>query len=487
MSDPSLDPDFIRFVVQTYAFDPNGYRRDILKMDSDTWQDKVSEALVRHRYVAVSSGHGVGKTTLAASLIHWFMATRPHPACVATANTETQVKKRLWRELRKVNSRAVNRAWFTMSDDTFTFMGDNTAQAVAIPWRENNAEAFAGTHEEHVLGVFDEASAIPEIIWTTFSGAMSTENARWLVIGNPTKPNGKFYEVCHGRDRALTDGDLERGKWCHFVVPSWESKWVDRKWIAEMRSTFGEESDQWRVRVAGLPPRFSEDAIIPSYFVTAAIQRKIEMFERWPLVLGVDVGHRHDSSVIVPRRGRIVPDRIRRVNEMRITDFARFLAEEIRWWRGEHGLDPEVCIEYVGIGVGVVETLEDMGYQRVHGIMPGEPAAESSIAVNVRAEMWMRMRDWFENGCSIPHDDALVADLANVSRQPTGDGRFRVMSKDVMRAKGIPSPDTADALALTFAIDFDLLPDRPDGDRWRSDSYRDVPALEGGGLSWMSL
>src|SRR5688572_20804843 len=51
--------------------------------------------------MAVSSGHGVGKTALISWIIQWFMATRPNPQVVATAGTQNQLKTKTWREVKK--------------------------------------------------------------------------------------------------------------------------------------------------------------------------------------------------------------------------------------------------------------------------------------------------------------------------------------------------------------------------------------------------
>jgi hypothetical protein len=152
--------EFIKYVAETYADDFSGYRRDILgRKDPGPKIGEVERSLVDNKRTAVASGHGIGKTGLSADAIHWFISTRPHPAIVATANTEDQLQKKLWRELSLTNQRAKNASWFEWKTKTFTMFQDPTAQAVALAWSEDNSEAFAGTHAEHVLGVFDEASA----------------------------------------------------------------------------------------------------------------------------------------------------------------------------------------------------------------------------------------------------------------------------------------------------------------------------------------
>jgi hypothetical protein len=203
----------------------------------------------------VSAGHGIGKTGLAAAAIHWFASTRPRFAIVATANTEDQLKKKLWRELAKINDGAKNKDWFKWDTSTFTRFGDPTTQAVALPNNENNPGAFAGTHEDHVLGVFDEAAEIPRNIWNVFNGAMTTAGSRWLAISNPPF-EGYFFDAAFGKLKARKPGDGRR-LWTSFTVPSFDSPFVDPEYVETMREQLGEQSDDFQVQVLGLPPRKS--------------------------------------------------------------------------------------------------------------------------------------------------------------------------------------------------------------------------------------
>ena len=481
----SQSADFIRFIAETYRDDFNGYRMDILgRKEPGPKLRAIGDSIVVNRRTSVSSGHGIGKTGLSADAIHWFLSTRPNPAVVATANTEQQLQGKLWRELSKVNLGAKNRDWFDWKTRTFTAWGSPTQQAVALTWSEDNPEAFAGTHEEHVLGVFDEASAIPKVIFDTFKGAMSTDGARWLAVGNATRNEGEFYEITHGNKVARKPGDQQRGLWNAFVVASFESPFVSPEWVEEMKADLGEGTDEYRIRVLGLPPRFDAEQYIPRHHVIGASGRQVRLFPRWPLVLGVDVGHTNDRSVIVPRRGRKAMDMIRVCRGERTTDFARQIAEEVRMYREEHGLAAQVVIEDVGMGIGVLETLEDMGFsEQVWGVNPGSAATDPERWTNKRAEMWSEMKDWFEGEVEIPSSTDLMDEIVAVKRKPSGSRTALLLeSKDQMRKRIGKSPDVADALALTFALPFDLLPEKTDA--W-DDEWRKVSA-GAGGRSWMS-
>lgn len=476
----SRSPDFIRHIVENYKDDFNGYRCDILGMRQVDWQDRAGESLMANKRTAISSGHGIGKTGFDAAAIHWFISTRPHPAIIATANTETQLEKKLWRELAKVNNKSKNKDWFEWKAKTFTMFNDPTAQAQAIAWSADNPEAFAGVHEDHVLGVFDEASGIARAIMNVFAGAMTTPGARWLMTGNSTRTEGYFFDACHGKMKARKPGDLMRGLWNSFIVPSYESPLVTAEYIEVMKATLGEESDEYRVRVLGLPPRFDAEQFINRDIVVAAMERTVPMFKRWPLILGIDVG-RGDRSVILPRRGRVVLPKIEIIRGERTTDFSRRIADEVKFYREEHGLTAQCVIEELGMGVGVVETLEDMGLaEQVWGVNTGTSSSEPDLHINLRCEMWALTKEWLEGNVELPNLPQLMDDLLSIKKKPSGNGKLRLETKEEMRRRNLPSPDVGDALALTFAVPFDLLPEKHDawGDAWRQGNSAD-------GGSWM--
>jgi hypothetical protein len=66
--------------------------------------------------------------------------------------------------------------------------------------------------------------------------------------------------------------------------------------------------------------------------------------------------------------------------------------------------------------------------------------------------MWWLMADWVKSGGCLPELQELAAELATPKfNYANARGKLELESKDDMRARGMPSPDVADALALTFA------------------------------------
>jgi hypothetical protein len=424
------------FIASTYFTDPVGYVRDVLQAEPDTWQIDALNAVRDNKRVAGASGHGIGKTAFVAWIIHWFMATRPNPQVVVTANTKNQLDSKTWRELAKWNQKALNGHWFEVKATRMELKDSpETWFASAIPWTEHNSESFAGTHEEHVLVVFDEASAIADVIWDVVEGAMTTPGARWVALGNPTRNTGRFRE-CWGRFRH---------RWHTMQVDSRKAKMADQTQIKEWIADYGEDSDFVRVRVKGEFPKSSSAQLISTALVEAAVAYKAVGFEKLPLILGVDVARfGDDQTVICARRGRKVYPLMKH-RELDTMQVAGKVAAAIK------ELKPSlVNIDIGAMGAGVVDRLREQGFE-VRGVnFGGEPVDKIKYA-NKRAEMWGETLEWLKEGGEIPDDYELRQDLIGPEYSYTSSQQLLLEKKESMKRRGLSSPDCADAFALTFA------------------------------------
>lgn len=388
--------------------------------------------------IAVRSGHGIGKSTLISWIILWFMSTRPHPAVVCTANTASQLETKTWRELAKWHKRAINTHWFTWTATKFYLNDDpETWFASAIPWSKQRAQAFAGTHEKHVLMLFDEASEIDDIIWETAEGAMTTDGAMWVVFGNPTMATGRFSE-CFKR---------YRHRWITREIDSRTAKKANQKQIAEWIEDYGEDSDFVRVRVKGQEPRSGSMQLISSEDVGNAQGKSIHIsqYHTQPIILGCDVARfGDDQSVICVRQGLAVLS-MTAYRELDTMTYASKIAQMIN----EH--DPGAVFVDVGaMGAGVIDRLRQLGHDVVE-VGFGHKATDERHYTNKRSEMWGKMNEWLKSGGCIPDDNDLRDDLIGPQYGFDASERIQLERKKDMKARGLASPDKGDALALTFA------------------------------------
>ena len=111
----------------------------------------------------------------------------------------------------------------------------------------------------------------------------------------------------------------------------------------------------------------------------------------------------------------------------------------------------EILVDIIGLGAGVYDRCRELGLP-VRGVNVGEAAASRENCARLRDELWFKGREWFQDRCcSIPQDDALIAELTAPTYAFTSTGKMVVESKAEMKKRGMRSPDLADALLLTFA------------------------------------
>ncbi len=405
-------------------------------------QENLEELMRRAIRFAVASGHGVGKTAFVAWIIQWFISTRPFPQIVVTANTRTQLTTKTWRELAKWHSVSLNSHWFEWSATQFKLVArPDLWFATAVPWSVSNAQAFAGTHEAHVLMVFDEASNIEDIIWETAEGAMTTPGSMWLCLGNPVKNTGRFRE-CWTRFR---------DRWTTFQVDARKAKKANQIEIRQWIEDYGLESDFVKTRILGEFPSSSPLQMIPVDLVDEAVAREVK-WENIPVttpkLMGVDVARSGSAqSVILFRQG---PKLLKDIYAYRIPDLM-LLAAQVAKKINDYKPDV-VFIDATGMGVGVYDRLVQLGFDNVVAIYTGDrkEVLEKRVYYNPRIESWARLKTWLRTA-DIPDHRPLREDLIGPEYFFDQAQLMRLESKEDMAARGIPSPDFADALALTFS------------------------------------
>lgn len=191
-----------------------------------------------------------------------------------------------------------------------------------------------------------------------------------------------------------------------------------------------------------------EDTFIPSPYVARARKQSIDCRDN-ALIIGVDpaIGD-NDRCVIIKRKARVAFDCevLRNYNTMELAGKLKTIIEKER--------PQKVFIDCIGIGAGVVDRLKEMGLHCVEGVNVARSANNKERYGNLRAELWSEMRDWLmgEIPVQIPDSDELHRDLCSLGFKHRSNGQLMIESKDDLKARGMPSPDLADALMLTFAM-----------------------------------
>lgn len=460
--DQQLALDFGRFYSKPYDFVMYSFSWETGRLENydgpDVWQElELKDAgkeiekrafngkdAVMPIQMATKSGHGIGKSASVSWWILFLMSTRPFCSGSVTANTAKQLQTKTWGELAKWHKRFIANHWFVYNNSSGNmnlYHKDHKDE-----WRtdaytsdEENSESFAGQHaaDSTSFYIFDEASAVPEIIWEVAEGG-KTDGEPWhLVFGNPTRNTGRFKEIF---TNPLYDD------WLKYTVDSREVKITNKEQLEKQIQIHGLNSDFVRKRILGEFPSQSELQFISENLVNDAFGRHLaeRQYNFAPSIIGVDPSWTgEDDLVIVHRKGlfseilEIVP---RNDNDMAIV----YKIEAY-----EDKLNAQAVFIDMAYGTGIYSCGKSRGreWELVH--FNTKPENDDSC-LNMRAYIWEQMRQWLKIG-SIPPDERLKKELTSVEIVERDDGVIQLESKKNMKKRGAKSPDIADALALTFA------------------------------------
>jgi phage terminase large subunit len=438
-------PDFsaFDFALQRYNRAPIAFVREVLLQEPDAWQIEAlrgfARGFTRH---SIKSGHGVGKSCLAAWVVLWFICTRAPFKCALTAPSAPQLFDVLWPELLKWMGRMPEQwqALWDVTADHITLKSDKECFVTARTSRPETPEAMAGLHSRNILLVADEASGIDEKVFEAASGSMSSSGAITLLIGNPTRDSGFFWRT----------HTLERDRWRCMTVSSAESTRVSPDYITEMSERYGPESNAYRVRVLGQFPSGSDAVFIPGELVDSAMNRDTVLDTGAPIIWGLDCARfGADASVLIKRQGSCVTEPPRRWRNIDLMVLAGAVKHEFDLAQASR--PSLIAIDSIGIGAGVVDRLQEQGLP-VLGINVSESPANAMNFMRLRDELWSRMREWLATRTvRLPRDDQMRDDLVSARYTFSSTGKLQIESKESMRRRGLPSCDSADALMLTLA------------------------------------
>jgi hypothetical protein len=428
-------------------------RKFIPGAEPDKWQSEALRTISQYNKLAIRSGHGVGKSTFLSWLVLWYLSTR-YPARIAvTAPTSGQLESILWPEMAKWRERLMEplRSSIIITKLKVSLKGAKDASfAVGKTSRKESPEALQGFHGDNLMFVIDEASGVPDEVYQVAEGALTTPGSKVVMTGNPTRRSGYFWRAFQNSQH-----------WKTMKVSSADAKMVDSDYITKMLSDYGEDSNIYRVRVLGEFPIDDSDALISSEWLEAARFREAKPDKGCPLVWGVDIArYGVDRSALAVRQGPLVPHKVMFWNSKNTMESAGKVAYEY------NKADPKpeyIYVDEIGVGAGVVDRLREL-HLPAYGVNVSEKSSKSGLYSRLRDELWFRMRTWFEvMEPSLPDDEALVAEIGAMRYSFTSAGNFKVEDKDSLKARGLRSPDLADALALTFMLVDDILDSPPEG------------------------
>lgn len=448
--------------LEVYYDNPTAFLEDMLDMECDDWQGVVASDVAKESKVAVKSGQGVGKTALEAGLIIWFLVCRPYSKVIATAPTMQQLYDVLWAEIAKWLNTSKVKNLLTWTKTKVYMVGDSerwfaTAKTATKP------ENMQGFHEDHMLIVVDEASGVSDPIMEAILGTLSGEDNKLLLMGNPNRIDGVFYDAFN----------KDRDKYKTHTVSSRESKRTNKDNIEMIESKYGRDSDVVRVRIDGNFPKGALDSFISLEIVELSCSKlnKIEQKDIEScntLHIGCDVARfGNDKTVITPRIGAKVFE-FRKYTKKSTMETAGNVIKCCKDYMNSHK-NIKNCIIKVddsGVGGGVTDRLKEVIHEeklpyKVIPVNNGESATDEYY-FNLGGQIWGHIKELLEVNFSnsiqgkkdvqieLPYDEEMIKQLSIRKYHMTSKGKIQLESKDEMKKRGVGSPDTADSLSLAL-------------------------------------
>jgi phage terminase large subunit len=427
-----------------------------------TWQQyliclAVEDALRAKglKRISIVSGHGIGKSSLLAMLIIWFLYTFPFSNVPCTAPTGDQLQGALWKELAVWLSKMPEQesAKFELQNDHLRVNDPAVKDSGRIWWarartgKKENPEALAGIHSKSVMVIVDEASGVHDKVFEVMEGALTEENVIVLLISNYTRTVGYFHnsqtKLAH-LHRTLSFSSIDS------PIPS--DGYAD-----QIISLYGKDSDQYRIRVLGLPPR--ADAVDDKGFSPLFGEKDLTQItpphedpqyeftkERR---MGVDpAGEGVDKSTIVIRdqfKAKIAL-------EEKISN-PKQLAQRVATLAALYEIPARnIFVDMFGTGAELVKELALSGLN-VSSMTVGERPeieADKDIYLNNRAVAYFRVKSWLRQGGELVAHPTWEEEAKSIKFTRNLAGKMQIMSKKDMRHAGYASPNSMDALMLTF-------------------------------------
>lgn len=401
--------------------------------------------------VVVSSCTGSGKSAVLSMMTFLYLMVLPDCRILITAPSSNHLERVFRSELEK---------WYRRMPVDIQKMFDLTLRKIEYKTSKfvhfaslvtasvENVENLAGGHAENYIIMADEASGITEDAFDILLGTLSTgKGGRFIQVSNPQRSSGRFYEIFQ----------RDLGSWIKIFFSAYDSPNVNDEWIAEMKDTYGEDSDIFRMRVLGQFPRVGVSQFISADSVNSALRNNLNIkdYHNFPKLMGVDVARfGDDTTSLVIRQGPKLLE-VKRYKGLNTMEVAMKVVQLNTIYKCS-----AIYIDSIGIGAGTADRCRQLGLP-IRDVVVSNKSTEPQIYSNLRAQLWGKMKEWVEHGADLSADydgnhSVLGSQLCSMEYGYNGKMQIQLLSKKELKRMGVESPDDADSLSFTF---FELIRD----------------------------
>lgn len=472
-------------LVVAYRYNMIDAALDIFGMELSHQQIQIAESFQEvGSKTSVASGHGTGKSMSSAVFLMLFVMLFENGRGILLANKVQQAKKGVFKYIRQAWKFAIKRRpwleeYFVCTDTEFYCIEGKGSWEIHIKgFRLGNEEALAGEHAPHLCWIVDEASGISDKAMGIVTGSLTEVDNRILLLSQPTRPAGFFYDTHHG----LAKSPENPNGYTAITLNSEESPFVTLSFIKDKLIQYGgRDNIEYKIKVLGQFPDLVDSMLLGRTEVLDAAKHKVYPYKDWGWVVLCDVGNGRDKSVA----------------NLCIVSGSGYARRVINWDIKEYGgsIDPKkfgyliyqnyvadgkypnisVVVDGDGVGSTTATVLEELGVN-VQRIRWGKPMftkedksrfGNQRAYANIMAQHAIRSNrlrvDSLDNGKT-------ATQASRIPIQINEQGKWMVMKKTEMAKINIPSPDRWDTYCFSFLCNYvpSAIESRYDSERVRS-------------------
>lgn len=442
--------------LRRWREEPCFFLHDCLGVEPDAWQADAFNLLPHHggvSRIALKACAGPGKSALLAWAGWWFLSTQgepgEHPKGIALSVTADNLRDNLWPELSKWRQRSpfLNAAFESTKERIFAKDHPDTWFLAARSFARSadasaQASSLSGLHSKYIFYLLDESGdMLPAIGRAAEQGLAGATVGMAMQAGNPTSLSGLLAESATkaGVQTVTITADPDDPK---------RTPRVPVEWAREQIATYGRDNPWVMSYILGKFPPGGINTLIGLEEVQTAMRRNYHAGD-WmnaAKLIGVDVARFGDDSTEIIRRQGLMSWPSITMRGATTIEIANRVALEINEWKP----DGTFIDGTGGYGAGVIDQLRSFGHQRIHDVQfAGKP--DDPRFANKRMEMWWEMTQWIKQHGAVAPDDVILRELTAPTYGFNAAGRMLLESKEDMKKRGVPSPNKADALCMTWA------------------------------------
>ena len=425
-------------VTKTKKLDPSvtdleNFAKDIFGMELYPWQRKSMKGITGkggRSKVAVRAANGSGKTThLAAPAALWHALIYPNSITITTSGVYRQVKEQMWPCIRSLSAKVKGWGIQVNQTDLVTSAGSRI-----IGFSTDDPGRFEGWHADNLMIIIDEAKTVSDGI---FEAVARCQPTRQLVISSPGGTSGEFWRIFNKQQHL----------WDLHKVTSYDCPHISEAWIEEQFDRWGKDHPLIKSMVFGEFMEMDDERLVIPFPVWDNCQTSPPRESGRDVSCGVDFAGGGDENAMAIRRGNKIEQIITWRDKDTMASVGRFIIE----FKKAGLKEQEIYCDVGGLGLPMADALREAGWN-CHRVNFGGRAQDSDVYTNRSAEMWFTVSRLLDK-CEIimPDDEVLAQQLTSRRCSANKNGKLNLESKTEMKARGLSSPDRADAVVLAVA------------------------------------